>query len=102
MATASSRSRITASASRVSAFSTRRGWLPGAKRKLRSGIGASSVPQRNLDAALGRRSRHQFVVPALDVGIVFEIDLMPLVAPGPAEDGEVGDRDFVAGGVFRL
>ena len=35
VATASSRSRITASASSVSAFSTRRAWLPGANRKLR-------------------------------------------------------------------
>jgi len=37
MATASSTSRITASASSDSAFSARRAWLPGANRKLRSG-----------------------------------------------------------------
>ena len=45
IATASSRSRITASASRVSAFSTRRGWLPGANSRVRSGgVGCVMVP----------------------------------------------------------
>src|SRR5262245_26798067 len=42
--------------------------------------------------ALGGGARHQLVVPALDIGTVFQFDLVARVAPGPAENGEVGDR----------
>ena len=37
-------------------------------------------------------ARHQRVVPAPDIGEILERHLVARVAPGPAEDGEVGDR----------
>ena len=42
-ATASSRSRMTASAPTSNTFSTRRGWLAGVNKKLRSGMAVASV-----------------------------------------------------------
>src|SRR5205823_1864024 len=32
-------------------------------------------------------------------GIVLEVDLVPLVPPGPAEDRKIGDRDIVAAAI---
>src|SRR5947209_11641912 len=63
---------------------------------------ASRSAQRHLEAALCARARHHCLVPALDVGVIVQADLMTLVPPGPAEDREIGDRDIVAGGVPRL
>src|ERR1700731_1878182 len=54
VATASSRSRITPSASSVSAFSTRRGWLPGANKKLRR-RGMVDLLSKSLSALQGER-----------------------------------------------
>src|SRR5437867_1590343 len=62
----------------------------------------SALAQRHLEAALRPRPRHHRLVPALDVGIVGEVDLMALVPPGPAEDGEIGDRHLRAGGIRHL
>ena len=36
--------------------------------------------------------RHQRVVPAFDIGKIRQLDLVARVPPGPAEDGEIGDR----------
>ena len=38
------------------------------------------------------RAGHQRLVPALDAGEIRQLDLVARVAPGPAEDGEIGDR----------
>src|SRR5262245_49509722 len=48
--------------------------------------------QLRFHPALGRRAGHQLIVPALDIGKVLQFDLVARVAPGPAEDREVGDR----------
>ena len=48
--------------------------------------------QLRFHAALGRRAGHQRVVPALDTGKILQLHLVARVAPGPAEDGEIGDR----------
>src|SRR5262249_52534276 len=60
------------------------------------------LAQRDLEAALCAGARHHRLVPTLDVRIVVEADLMPLVPPRPAENREVGNRDLVAGRVLRL
>src|SRR5271166_2087300 len=49
--------------------------------------------QRHLEAAFGSRPCHHRFVPTLDVGEIGKIHLVPLVPPGPAQDGEIGDRD---------
>src|SRR4029450_10765091 len=48
--------------------------------------------QLRFHAALGGGAHHQLVVPALDVRKIFQFDFVARVAPGPAEDGEVGHR----------
>jgi hypothetical protein len=48
--------------------------------------------QGDREAALHARTGHQLLVPALHVRKVGQIDLMALVAPGPAQDREVRDR----------
>src|SRR6185312_14912199 len=53
--------------------------------------GRTSI-QLGFHAALGRRAGHQRVVPALDVRKILQLDLVARVAPGPAEDGEIGNR----------
>ena len=54
---------------------------------------ATSLLQRDRGSLRGRRACHHGFVPALHVGEVGQIDLMPFVPPRPAEDGEVSDRD---------
>src|SRR4051812_25601800 len=49
--------------------------------------------QGHFEAALRAGAGHHRLVPALDVGVVGEIDLMALVPPRPAEDREIGDRN---------
>ena len=39
---------------------------------------------------------HQRVVPALDVGEIRQLDLVARMAPGPAQDGKIGDRQSPA------
>src|SRR5205807_6864226 len=56
-----------------------------------------SSAQRHLEAALGGGARRQRLVPPFDVRVVREVDLVPLVPPGPAEDREIGDRHLAAG-----
>src|SRR5258708_32958032 len=60
------------------------------------------LAQRHLEALFGGRARHQRVVPALDVRVVVQADLMALMPPGPAKNGKIGDRHLVAGGIRRL
>src|SRR5579883_2908836 len=50
--------------------------------------------QLRLHAALDSGARHQGVVPALHIGEVRQIHLVAGVAPGPAENGEIGDRQL--------
>src|SRR4051794_11202977 len=60
------------------------------------------LAQCHLEAALGAGPPHHRLVPALDVGVVGEADLVPLMPPGPAEDREIGDRHLVACRELRL
>src|SRR5690606_15499215 len=57
---------------------------------------------RNLEAALHRRSRHQRIVPALHVGIVVQVDLVPFMARRPGQGRHVCDRVFPAGEILVL
>ena len=56
-----------------------------------------SSAQGDLEAALDSRPGHYCLIPALDVREVGQIDLMALVAPRPAENGEIGNREIAAG-----
>src|SRR5580700_7083302 len=58
--------------------------------------------QGHLEAAFGAGPGHHGFVPALYVRVVGEVDLVPLVPPGPTEDREIGDRHLTAGGELRL
>ena len=51
--------------------------------------------QLHLEASRHARARHHRLVPPLHVRIFREVDLVPRMPPGPAEDREVGDRKFV-------
>src|SRR5262249_52745885 len=53
------------------------------------------------ETALHTRAGHDRFVPTLHVREIGQIDLVALMAPGPAEDREIGDRDL-AGGEFDL
>src|SRR6185436_633461 len=50
--------------------------------------------QLRFHAALGGGARHQLVVPALDIGKILQLHLVARVAPGPAKDGEVRNRQI--------
>src|SRR5216684_3603450 len=60
------------------------------------------LAQRHLEAALGAGAGHHRLVPALDVRVVGEVDLMALVPPSPAEDREIGDRYVIAAGELHV
>src|SRR5260370_19586589 len=62
----------------------------------------NGLAQRHIEAGLGAGTRHHRLVPALDVGVVGEVDLMALVPPGPPQDREIGDRHLIAAGERRL
>src|SRR5205085_3283920 len=68
----------------------------------RRGSGPRNLAQRHLVAALGAGPCHDSLIPALDVRVVGEIDLVPLVPPGPPQDREIGDRHLAAGGELRF
>src|SRR6266849_8357086 len=60
------------------------------------------LTQRHLEAALGAGARHHRLVPALDVRVVGEVDLMALVPPSPPQDREIGDRYVIAAGELHI
>src|SRR5713226_4356847 len=62
----------------------------------------NGLAQCHLEAALGAGARHHRLVPALDVGVVGEVDLMALVPPGPPQDREIGDRYVIAAGELHI
>src|SRR5215470_7270785 len=62
----------------------------------------SKLTQCDVEALLGAGARHHRLIPALDVGVVAQIDLMALVPPGPAKDRKIGDRHPIAGRIRRL
>ena len=57
-----------------------------------AGDDSNASIQLRLHAALDGRPGHQRIVPATDIGEIGQIHLVALMAPGPAEDREIGDR----------
>src|SRR5258707_10658283 len=60
------------------------------------------LTQRDFETLFGGRTRHQCLVPALDVRIIVEADLMALVPPGPTKDREIGNRHVIAARISGL